>query len=130
MMTVRVIEWGRMSPTQIMGHIQDRQEEIREALIALGDVARELERQQVKAKPPMLTDEQIEAIAKPFIQWIGGQWECGEGIAEVDIEDFARAIEQAVLKEAAADRKAHLKLLNDHMASMEQGRREYHVDSD
>lgn len=78
----------------------------------------------------MLSDEQIEAIAKPFIRAVGSHWENEDAIPERDIEDFARAIEQAVLKEAAADRKAHLKLLNDHMASMEQGRREYHVDSD
>lgn len=42
----------------------------------------------------MLTDEQIAAIAKPFIQYIGTHWIYDRAIPEDVITDFARAIIQ------------------------------------
>lgn len=51
----------------------------------------------------MLNDKQIEEIARPYIRWIGGYWEHEEGIPERDIEDFARAVEQAILQGAPAN---------------------------
>jgi hypothetical protein len=47
----------------------------------------------------MLTDKQIEDAAKPFIRDCGGYSAYEEAIPYRNIEDFARAIEKAVLDE-------------------------------
>lgn len=47
----------------------------------------------------ILTDEQIEQIAKPFIRACGSHALHEDAIPERDVEDFARAIEAAVLEE-------------------------------
>ncbi len=45
----------------------------------------------------MLTDEQINQIAKPYIIALGGHWETENGIHEEAVEEFARDLEKAVL---------------------------------
>ena len=45
----------------------------------------------------MLTDKQIEDVAQPFIRECGDYSAYEEAIPYRDIEDFARAIEKAVL---------------------------------
>jgi hypothetical protein len=50
------------------------------------------------SEPTLLTDEEIFKIADPFIGAVGGHWEYEMTIEEKFIEDFARAIESAVIK--------------------------------
>ena len=45
----------------------------------------------------MLTDKEIQDIAQPFTRLCGDHWAHEEAIPRDDIEDFARAIEKAVL---------------------------------
>lgn len=51
----------------------------------------------LKAQRTLLSDEQIETIAKPFISTVGSHWENDEAIRDGngDVEKFARAIEAA-----------------------------------
>lgn len=46
----------------------------------------------------MLTDKEIEKIAKEFMAMCGGRWPWEEAIPKRNVNGFARAIEKAVLK--------------------------------
>lgn len=46
----------------------------------------------------MLTEEEIEEIAKKYIRRCGGHWEHEDAIPEHLVEDFAREIENKVNK--------------------------------
>ena len=45
----------------------------------------------------MLTDAQIEEIAKPYKRLMGDHWSYETGMHEDNIDEFARDIEKAVL---------------------------------
>ena len=46
----------------------------------------------------ILTDKEIEDISTPFIRAVGGHFTYENAIPERDIEYFARAIENAIIK--------------------------------
>lgn len=48
----------------------------------------------------MLTDDQIEEIAKPYMRLMGDHWSCERGMHEDNVDEFARDIEKAVLLNA------------------------------
>ncbi len=61
----------------------------------------------------MLTDEQIEEIAKPYKRPIGDHWSYETGMHEDNIDEFARDIEKAVLLNVRADIIAAISIMPD-----------------
>lgn len=64
----------------------------------------------------ILTDEEIEAIAKPFTMLVGDHW-CFEQailIESGDAEDFARAIEAAVIERIGGSEDRYARIARDY----------------
>lgn len=51
---------------------------------------------------PLLSDAEIDSIAKPFLQSVGDHWCHEDAITEQSVEGFARRVEQAVRSKLGA----------------------------